>query len=263
MKSHISDAIQLDSQPVAVIFTDEQPTGALMFAEGKWGCVVAMFAAAARGGTVAFDSSTHGCKISGLSHCLRDGEIEPLGGLDYFLSHGKGQGYPYDERFPEGEGYKRTPELARMFIDALPTTGIPGRYVVLRPLSEIDPGAEPPVLVCMFGDADQISALTLLANYGREANDSVVMPMGAGCHTVALLPYQESLRETPRAVVGCTDITARPHIKAGYLSFTVPWGMFLEMEGNVGGSFLERHAWQRLLSRRERRQARRQVPTDG
>jgi hypothetical protein len=30
---------------------------------------------------------------------------------------------------------------------------------------------------------------------------------------------------------------------AEYLSFAMPWEMFLEMERNVEGSFLEKHTW--------------------
>ncbi|MGQ9525010.1 MAG: DUF169 domain-containing protein, partial [Armatimonadota bacterium] len=62
-------------------------------------------------------------------------------------------------------------------------------------------------------------------------------------------PYNESLRDQPRAVVGITDVSARPHVPPGILTFTVPYAMFLEMEQNVPGSFLEKHAWQRVAAR--------------
>jgi hypothetical protein len=32
------------------------------------------------------------------------------------------------------------------------------------------------------------------------------------------------------------------------LSFAMPFALFQEMEGNVAGSFLERHTWQELLT---------------
>jgi hypothetical protein len=47
--------------------------------------------------------------------------------------------------------------------------------------------------------------------------------------------------------VGLTDISARKYVRkllgAEYLAFAMPWEMFLEMEGNVEGSFLEKHTW--------------------
>ena len=58
-------------------------------------------------------------------------------------------------------------------------------------------------------------------------------------------------KATPRAVVGLTDISARlflrQHFGRNVMSFSVPWSMFNEMEGNVKGSFLEAVVWQKLL----------------
>jgi hypothetical protein len=51
-------------------------------------------------------------------------------------------------------------------------------------------------------------------------------------------------------VVGLTDISARENLKRqldrDLFSFAVPWRMFLEMEGNVEGSFLQRRTWKAL-----------------
>jgi len=53
--------------------------------------------------------------------------------------------------------------------------------------------------------------------------------------------------EKPPAVVGLTDISARKYVRkrlgAEYLSFAMPWSLYLEMEANVWGSFLERSPW--------------------
>ncbi|MBN2082947.1 DUF169 domain-containing protein [bacterium] len=252
MESRIAQAINLETQPVAVLHTNEMPAGALRFSKGKWGCVVSMFAAAAQGRIVGFDSETHGCNMGGVGLCLRNRVVEPPGGLDYYLSHGRGDGYPADERFPEGEYYLKTPQLARSFISGLPLFQIAEPYVVLMPLIALQPELDMPVMVAMFVDADQLSALHFLANYGREGIDNVIMPWGAGCHTLSLYPYQETLREVPRAVVGGSDLSARPYFDKRTLSFSVPWRMFLEMEDNVPGSFLQRDSWQKILARRAR-----------
>jgi hypothetical protein len=55
--------------------------------------------------------------------------------------------------------------------------------------------------------------------------------------------------------VGLTDIAARRNVRqllgAEYFSFAMPWKLFLEMESNVEGSFLERPTWQSLLESKQ------------
>ena len=241
MESRIAGELKLRYQPVAVIFADSMPEGALQFSEGRWGCVVAMMSAAVKGKTAVFDRNTAGCMGGKVGLCFGNTYSSVPGGIENFLSAGSAT--------REGEGYKKTPELARSYADQLPFTDIPEKYVVFKPLSAVEPAREPPRVIVFYVNPDQLSALVVLANYGRPGADNVVIPFSAGCHTVCLLPYQEGEREQPRAVVGLTDVTARPYIDADLLSFSVPWGMFLEMEGNVAGSFLEKPAWRKVRER--------------
>lgn len=242
MDSRISKELKLRYQPVALLFADEKPTDALEFKEGRWGCVVAMFTAAARGKTAVFSKETCGCGGGALGLGFTDSYNVP-GGIENFLSTGKGEG------FPEGEAYIKTPELAREFVDELPRTCIPANYVVVKPLDAIDPDKDKPKLVVFFCEPDQLSALVVLANYGRHGSDNVVIPFAAGCHTVCLIPYAESKNDEPKAVVGITDITARPMVDPDILSFTVPFSMFEEMEANVPGSFLDKPDWTKVRAR--------------
>ena len=61
MESSIAQALKLKYHPVAVIWTDDRPEKAMGFKQGKWGCVMWMLAAAAKGKATAFDKSTYGC----------------------------------------------------------------------------------------------------------------------------------------------------------------------------------------------------------
>ena len=80
--------------------------------------------------------------------------------------------------------------------------------------------------------------------------DNVIMPYAAGCQTMGIIPYHEARSPKPRAVVGLTDISARKYtaniLGRDKLTFTVPYRMFLEMEENVAGSFLEGNVWKSL-----------------
>jgi hypothetical protein len=136
---------------------------------------------------------------------------------------------------------------------SLPITDIPEKYVVFQPLSQIDPASEKPQVVIFFVNPDQLSALTVLANYGRGDNENVIIPYAAGCQTIGIYPYREAKSAKPRAVVGMTDLTARVYIRKqlnnpNLMTFAAPFALFEEMEQNVPGSFLERHTWQSLLS---------------
>jgi len=111
---------------------------------------------------------------------------------------------------------------------------------------------EKPQTIIFFANPDQLSALVVLANYGRENNDNVIIPYAAGCQTIGIYPYSEAKSVKPRAVIGLTDLSARVYIRKqlgdNLLTFAMPLALFLEMEQNVPGSFLERHTWQSLIT---------------
>ncbi len=242
MTSEIAKRLKLRYKPVAILFGQEKPAGALEFAEGRHGCVAAMLTAAAKGRQAVFSRSSCGCPGGLVGLGFGNSHLHFPGGFEYFLSTGAGEGYP------EGEGYKKTPALVKTFTDVLPYDDIPFPYVIFKPLAAVE-GAEEPKIVVLYANPDQLSALVVLANYGREGNDNVIIPFGAGCHSTCLIPWYEAQAERPRAVVGMTDITARPFIDADLLAFSVPYAMFLEMEGNVPGSFLDKPDWQKVAGR--------------
>lgn len=243
MESRIAQELKLRYQPVGILFTNDKPDNAMQFIEGRRGCVVGMLNAAAKGRTAVFDRKTAGCIGGEVGLGFGNAYPKMPGGIEYFLSTGRGEGYM------PGEGYKKTPELAKHFVDQLPMTDIPYQYVVFTPLSQVDREKENPQLVVFYANADQLSALVVLANFNRETSDNVMIPFGAGCQTTCLIPYSESQREQPKAVIGLVDITVRPMVDADLLSFTVPYTMFQEMEDNINDSFIEKHLWHKIRER--------------
>lgn len=243
MHSEIAVRLKLRYSPIALLFADAKTAGATEFIEGRRGCVVAMLTAAAKGRLTVFGRFSCGCPggMAGLGF----GNPYPHfpGGFEHFLSTGRGEG------FPEGEGYKKSPDLVGTFLESMPFTDIGNKYVVAKPLAQVDPEQETPVVVIFYANPDQLSALVVLANYGRPGNDNVSIPFAAGCQSACLLPLHQATRPQPKAVVGMTDISARPFIDPDLLSFSVPLSLFREMEDNVPGSFLDRHAWQKVLKR--------------
>ena len=160
------------------------------------------------------------------------------------------------DNFVKGERYLKTPEKVQEFIQCLPITEIPATFIVFKPLADIDIETEPPQVIIFFADPDQLSALVVLANYGRGNNENVFIPYAAGCQTVGIYPFREAKSDHPRAVVGLTDLSARVYIRKqlgdNLMTFAVPLSMFEEMEANVEGSFLDRPTWQSLLAARNK-----------
>jgi len=270
MESLIARAIETKHPPVALLWADEKPEGAMQFQEGKWGCVMWLAASAAKGRPAACDAATFGCIGGGVGMGFGDCYKSFPGsekGFCHFLSSGiegwaegaamaeavkpylRGEAY---DNFIHGERYIKSPELVKRFIEALPIRRIPKRYVVFRPLADVDPARETPQTVIFFADPDELSTLVVLASYGRGDNENVIIPYAAGCQTIGIYPYREALSERPRAVVGLTDLSARVCIRrqlgGNLLSFAMPLALFAEMEANVEGSFLQRHTWQELLA---------------
>jgi hypothetical protein len=269
MKSKIAEAIKLGVQPVALIWTDKEPDGSVRFKPKSWGCVVSMFAAAAtRGITGAFDNQTYGCWGGGVGLGFGNQYGSFPGGADCFcgfLSKGNEdseQGRPVSEQiqslgydrmaddFLKGERYVKSPEDAHRFVDSLPLRDIPARFVVAKPLNQVDPKMEDIKNITFFVDPDGLSALVMLASYSRPDAENVIIPWAAGCQIMGIYAYRELDREHPRGLVGMIDLSARKNVRATLgehaLSFTAPWPLFQEMEGHVEGSFLQRETWRFL-----------------
>lgn len=277
METPLSAALRLQHQPVVLSWSDAAPEGALQFTKGKFGCVMSLFAAAAKGRAAVCDRETFGCFGGGTGLGLGNQYLNFPGGADcfcHFLSGGN-KGYPKGEavaagmagrapehfvsEFVEGERYVKSPDLVeKRFLHELPLADVPVRYAVFRPLGMVDPDEASesglPRIVSFVVDPDQLSALVVLANYARETLDNVTIPFLAGCQSIGIMPLKEAASPLPKAVVGMVDLSARLNLLAslgrGLFTFSVPWAMFREMEANAPGSFLERPTWLHLVGER-------------
>lgn len=197
MKSRIENALRLKHPPVALLWADEKPEGAKEFKEGKWGCTMWLVAVAAKGQPAVASRKTFGCFGGGVGLGFGNQYRNFPGGEEgfcRFLSSGNAQTEegrrvaeevkPYmreeaHDEFLHGERYIQSPDKVRRFIDCLPVRDIPAAYVVFKPLEQVDREQEEPRSIVFFADADQISALVVLANYGRGDNENVIVPYAA------------------------------------------------------------------------------------
>jgi uncharacterized protein (DUF169 family) len=270
MQSKLVQALKLKYQPVAIIWTDKKFDGAMTFAEGRWGCVISMFTQAAKGKTAIFSRRNFGCLGGGTGlgfgnqyqnyiggqECfyrfLSSGNKGSEDGMEAYATIGNSMRQEALDNFLLGERYIKTPELAKKRIEAMPMIEVPTEYVMFMPLKDVDEKSIKPEVIIFPANPDQISGLVFLANYARDTSDNVIVPFGAGCHTIGILAYNQTKEENPKAIIGLTDPSARRYTADAlgheYLTFAVPYNMFEELESNVEGSFLERHTWRELMS---------------
>lgn len=267
MESRLTRSLDLRYPPVAILWTDTKPDDPLQFAPGRWGCVMGSFAAvAARGKAAVFDRETYGCWGGGVGlgfgNCY---EKFPGGteGFCGFLSDGNDkteQGRAVAdacaewmhgslrEHFLHGERYRASADVVRRWLDALPTRDVPTRYVVFKRLDRLD-ADEVPVAVVLLADADQMSGLVVLANYRRGDSEGAIVPHAAGCQSLGIFTYREADSDAPRAVVGLNDPSARRIVRQlgrELVTVSLPYALYLQMEADVEGSFLEGDTWASL-----------------
>jgi hypothetical protein len=268
MESKIASAIHLELAPVGLIWADEKPEAAMEFAPGKWGCVMFHLAAAAKGRTAAISRETFGCVGGGVGLGFGNQYKNFPGGEECFcrfLSSGNAGSEPGEtighemaasgatamaEEFLQGERYLKSPQVVRKFVAGLPIIDIPARYVLMKPLREVDSAHDDVRSITFLANPDQLSALVVLANYDGQHNENVAIPFAAGCQVIGICTYRENEAENPRAVVGLIDLSARKNVRRQLgkevMSFSVTSEMFQRMERNVEGSFLQRETWKNL-----------------
>ena len=138
--------------------------------------------------------------------------------FEYFLSCGI-------ENKMEGERYIRTPELVNELMKNQKKLNIPGKYILFKRWDNLNELDNPDVVI-FFATPDILSGLFTLANYDQSEPNSTFAPFGAGCGSIVHYPYIEKDSQRPRAVLGMFDVSARPCVPKGVLSFSVPMNKF-------------------------------------
>ncbi len=269
--SEVARAVGLETEPVALIWSDVKPEGALEIRKDAWGCIMWLYAKVAREErTAVFSRETFGCAggAVGLGFgrpidrhlarteenfcCFLSNGIEGAKDRAEYAANAEKSVNPNQKKMLlEGERLMKSPMVVRKFLESLPVYDVPAKYVVMKPLSQVQEN-ETVQTVTLLANADQISALSILANYhAGTITDRVVVAAGAaGCQALGVCTYRESGRADPRAMIGLTDIMARKMTRKllgkDKLTFSVPFKLYCEMEKNVPGSFLELDEWREL-----------------
>jgi len=134
------------------------------------------------------------------------------------------------------------------YLKSHPAFEAPGKYLVFKRLDQLAE-SEKPLAAIFFAAPDVLSGLFTLANYDRPDPHGVIAPMGAGCASIISYPYEETQAENPRCVLGMFDISARPHVLEGKLTFAMPMRRLEQMAHNMDESFLITKSWDQIRKR--------------
>jgi hypothetical protein len=138
MESSLVDALNLKTQPVAVIWTNDKPAQGTKFKENNMrGCAASMLLAASKGRTAFFDRKSFGCPGGGTA--LGFGDCYGRFPIHCLLSTGDKEWIQQPGRpgssMGEGERFYKDPGVARKWFESLPITDVPTNYVVFKPLN--------------------------------------------------------------------------------------------------------------------------------
>jgi uncharacterized protein (DUF169 family) len=235
LSRRFQDALGMKGAPVGFYYANDKPDGALGFKGVRRGsCIVALAYQASTERPAAFDKDTHGCPGAGRFLGFKT-EVRKY--FAEFLSCGF-------EDVVEGERYIKTPALAKIKIERQRLRQAPARYAVFSPLDKLPAGVEPEVVI-FFAPPDVLSGLVVLADYDNERPDSnTVVRFSSGCGQIVAEPLAELATDTPRALLGMFDPSARPQVPRDVLSYAIPRPLFLHMADNIDGSFLQTETWQ-------------------
>lgn len=224
--------------PLTFSYTDNPVNAKIVSPSAKWTCLICELQKVRAGESMAFSSDS--LKCGGARRYLGFADrMRPK--FEYFLSCGI-------ENEMEGERYIRTPDLVQEIMKKQQKLNIQGKYIVFKRWDMLNENDNPDVVV-FFATPDILSGLFTLANFDQSEPDSTFTPFGAGCGSIVYYPYLEKDSSRPRAVIGMFDVSARPCVPAGILTFSVPMAKLKKMISYMDESFLITDYWKKVQKR--------------
>ena len=218
--------------------------------------------------TAVFTKETCLCAGATAGLCFGNGYAAAIGGVDTFaafFSYGLESAkdlvmyQTFCERMPEntrrkyleGERMHAYFEMAKAFIND-EVTAIPlisGKYAVFKPLEDLLDG-EIPVSEIFTVKPVELAALMHLAGSLPGGNGLSTSSRMSACQALGSKVLQESKKDAPNGVLDMTDLAGRGHcrnvIPNEYLTYAVPWEMFLAMEAVAPKSFFQTMIWEKF-----------------
>ena len=273
MRSIIAEGLNGRFAPSVFLRSSTVPENALSMEAGQKGsCMMGLYArVVAEGATAVFDAETCGC----------GGAIVALGFGNEYTADAFAEDM-YSALFTRGLPDARDTERYRQIMDHLPESDrakflrgerlFPDKesalhwirhevpvytyqepYAVLKPLTGLHED-ETPLSVIFTVNPVELSALVVIAASISGSPCMCVTPAGSGCSMFASMVRQQAESPQPSAVLGLLDLSARPHVRPlipdDYLSYSVPWRLFLDLEKAANEGIFTASIWADAVSGR-------------
>lgn len=270
MKSATVEHLNPEFEPVAVVWSDVIPEDAVEFKEGRFGCILHLFAEASRRGRVAGGSrDSIVCRGGRAALGLGVDFVESEPQLDHLAAlFSKGL-----ESAPDAAAYREKMEAARpawrpilefgerrhcnfdmarqWLLDCLPHYDVSNRYVLFKPLGKTNPNENTRAVIFPVSPLE-LAGLTTLLGSVVEGADPVQVPQGPDCCRIACFAYDQYESEPPRAVLGMLDVDGREVMRRRFhddtLTLAIPMPLFLRLEKEASDSVLQTPGWTELRS---------------
>jgi hypothetical protein len=231
----LATATRLKLRPLCIHGSEAAPADALPTTSLNRCVAEAIFA-------LAVDKKTPALYVGGkaLEDCCGGG-TSYLGFTDrspyikYFVSYGT-----KEFRSGAAEYLRATPEIVEENAKRIGKITPPGRYVVIRPCSDLvgeDPGVRS---ILLFGEPEQIRHLCGLVHFRSvDPFDEVLAPSGPSC--ASFITYAAGMAErAPRnaAIIGPFDPTGNRWFPPELMSLALPIGLARRMCDDIPSSFL-------------------------
>ena len=271
MESMIVRNLQPEFAPVAVVWSNTIPDDAFQFKKGKFGCILYLFAEAARRGKVA-GGNRESITCNGGRAALGlgvdfDASDELLDRYAAVFSKGlksasnqvayraRMEAAPksWHSLYEYGERRHCNSELAKEWIlHGLPRYDIPYEYVLFKPLSRTAP--EDNLRAVIFPvSPDELGGLVTLAGSVMPGTDPVQVPQGADCNSITAFAYAQAELSESRAILGMMGVDGRKVMRKRFrdntLTLTLPALLYHRMEQEANDSVLQTPSWKRLTGR--------------
>jgi hypothetical protein len=268
MESAIANNLQPEFAPVAVVWSNTVPDDARQFKEGKFGCVVYLFAEASRRGRVAggcrktiacnggrcalgfgvdFDASA--VMLDRYAALFSKG-LESAEDKKAYQAHMDASPSSWRSLYEYGERRHCCAELAKQWIQSgLPRHDISYEYVLFKPLNLVE--EEDLLKAVIFAVKPvELAGLVTLAGSVMRRSDCIRYGQGPDCTSITAYAYAEAESANPRAVLGMMGVDGRDVLRKRFrddvVTLTLPEPLFQRMEQEADDCIFQIPSWKSL-----------------